>query len=117
MAFIFTASSIVLNLTSDTSDYGSPDANGDSANPSFNLKRYANYDITLSGNILTTAIRNGISDTSEVIGAFNNDPVNGKNPSVNSHLTNTIMWTPTATGTFFYVNVNDTSVNGQLIVS
>lgn len=116
MSWLFTASSIVINLTSDASDYGSPDADGDSANPNFDLKLNANYDITLSGNILTTAIRNGVTDTSEVVGAFNNDPVNGKTPT-GDNLVNTIMWTPTATGTFFYVDVNNTSVNGQLIVT
>lgn len=116
MSWLFTASSIVINLTSDTSDYGSPDASGDSANPNFDLKLNANYDITLSGNILTTAIRNGVTDTSEVVGAFNNDPVNGITPT-GDNLVNTIMWTPTATGTFFYVDVNNTSVNGQLIVT
>lgn len=97
----------MVNLSSG-SDYGSPDVSGN--NPTFNLKRYANYDFIIANGTFDTAIRNGITDSSEVVGAFNNDSVNGKTDT-------TIMWTPTATGTYYYVNVNNTSKNGQIIIS
>lgn len=107
MSFLFTASSIMVNISSGT-DYGSPDASGN--NPTFNLKKFANYDFIIADGTFSTAIRNGITDSSEVVGAFNNDPVNGKTNT-------TIMWTPTAAGTYYYVNVDNTSKNGQIIIS
>lgn len=107
MAFLFTASSIMYTLTSVT-NYGSPDVSG--SNPTLNLTLNANYDISLSGNIFDTAIRNGISDTSEVDGVYNNDTINGKSNTI-------LMWTPKTAGTYYYVNINNTSINGQIIVS
>ncbi len=107
MAFLFTASSIVVNLSSDT-NYGSPDIPG--SNPTLNLTLSANYDIILKENTFDTSIRNGITDTSEVIGVYNNDTVNGKTNT-------TLMWTPKIAGTYYYVNINNTSINGQIIVS
>lgn len=107
MAFLFTASSIEINISSGT-DYVSSDVSG--TNPTFNLKKFANYDFIIADGTFNTAIRNGITDSSEVVGAFNNDTVNGKTNT-------TIMWTPTVAGTYYYVNVDNTSKNGQIIVS
>ena len=108
MAWLFTASTIIINLSSDVS-YGSPEFSG--SNPTINLSLNANYNINILHSTFDTAIRNGISDTSVVTGVvYNNDPTSG--------ITNkTLMWTPKTAGTYFYVNTNNTSINGQIIVS
>jgi len=107
MAWLFTASTIIINLSSAAS-YGSSEFPGN--NPTINLSLNANYDINILPSTFDTAIRNGISDTSVVTGVYNNDPTSG--------ITNkTLMWTPKIAGTYYYVNTNNTSINGQIIVS
>jgi len=40
------------------------------------------------------------------------------NNNATSGITNkTLMWTPKTAGTYYYVNTNNTSINGQIIVS
>ena len=107
MAWLFTASTIVYTLTSD-SDYGSPDIPGN--NPTLDLKLGANYDIVLSDTAFSTAIRNNVSDTSDVEGVYNNDTTNGRTGEI-------LMWSPKTAGTYYYVNTNNPSINGQIIVS
>jgi hypothetical protein len=107
MAWIFTASSIVIDLSSGT-DYGSPDFAG--SNPTINLSLNANYNINIVNGTFNTAIRNGISDTSDISDIYNNDSASG--------VTNkTLMWTPKVAKTYYYVNTGNTSKNGQIIVS
>lgn len=107
MAWLFTASSIIINLSSNT-NYGSPDFSGN--NPTINLSLNANYNIIILPGTFDTAVRNGISDQSVVTGVYNNDTSSG--------ITNkTLMWTPKIAGTYYYVNTNNTSINGQIIVS
>ena len=107
MAWLFTASTIIINLSSDT-NYGSPDFSG--SNPTIYLYLNANYDINILPGTFNTAIRNGGTDQSEVEGVYNNDTTSG--------ITNkTLMWTPKTAGTYYYVNTNNTSINGQIIVS
>ena len=107
MAWLFTASTFIINLSSDAS-YGSSEFSGN--NPTINLSLSANYDINILSSTFDTAIRNGISDTSVVTGVHNNVPTSG--------ITNkTLMWTPKIAGTYFYVNTNNTSISGQIIVS
>lgn len=107
MAWLFTASTIIINLSSNT-DYGSPDIPG--SNPTINLHLNANYDINILPGTFNTAIRNGINDQSEVVGVYNNDATSGVTGK-------TLMWTPKVAGTYYYVNTNNTSTNGQIIVS
>ena len=106
MAWLFTASCLVITLTSDSA-YGSPSTSG--SNPTLTLKLGSNYNINIGNNTFNTSIRNGISDTSEVIGVYNNDTINGK-------YNTTLMWTPTTTGQYYYVNVDNESINGQIII-
>tara|TARA_R110000822_G_scaffold11739_4_gene42684 strand:+ start:14506 stop:14829 length:324 start_codon:yes stop_codon:yes gene_type:complete len=107
MSWLFTASSIIINLSSDAS-YGSSDFSGN--NPTINLSLNANYDINILLNTFNTALRNGITDQSAVIGVYNNNPASGVTSK-------TLMWTPKIPGTYYYVNTNNTSINGQIIVS
>ena len=74
MAWLFTASTIIINLSSDAS-YGSSEFSG--SNPTINLSLNANYDINILPGTFNTAIRNGISDQSEVTGIYNNNTVSG----------------------------------------
>ena len=109
MSWLFSASSIIINLSTNLFQaYGSPDFPGN--NPTINLSLNANYDINILPSTYNTAIRNGISDTSVVTGVYNNDTTSGITDK-------TLMWTPVTPGTYYYVNTNDTSINGQIIVS
>ena len=106
MSWLFTASCLVITLTSDSA-YGSPSIPG--SNPTLTLKLGSNYNINIGNNTFNTSIRNGVSDTSEVIGVYNNDPINGK-------YNTTLMWTPTTAGQYYYVNAGNESINGQIII-
>jgi len=107
MAWLFTASTFIINLSSDTS-YGSSEFSGN--NPTINLSLNANYNINILPDTFNTAIRNGRTDISDVTGVYNNDPTSGITGK-------TLMWTPKTAGTYYYVNTNNNTISGSIIVS
>lgn len=98
----FTSSFIPITITSSGSNL-SANTNIE-LNPTLNLIQYINYNLIID-TVVPVAIRKAPTDTTIIPEVYNNNSSAGVTRT-------TLMFTPTATGTLYYVNTNNTSTYG-----